>query len=191
MSSKGQQTQEKILYATLDLIERQGFHATGLQQIIKASGAPKGSLYFHFPEGKEQIVACALQQGAEFINAMINHAFTLAQDPAQSVTWLFDGLTRRLLDSNFEKGCPVATTALEAGETHLLVRDACAEAYDLWQHTISHGLRQKGMTLQQANDEAPLILSMLEGAMMMAKVRRSRAPLDQARDAILARLEGS
>ena len=187
MSSKGQQTQEKILSATLDLIERQGFHSTGLQQIIKASGAPKGSLYFHFPEGKDQIVSCALQQGSEFINAMINHAFALGQSPAQSVTWLFDGLARRLLDSNYEKGCPVATAALEAGDAHPQVRDACAQAYDLWQDTIARGLCQKGIPEEQAIYEAPLILSILEGALMMAKVRRSRQPLDQARDALLAR----
>ena len=188
MSSKGQQTQEKILSATLDLIERQGFHSTGLQQIIKASGAPKGSLYFHFPEGKDQLVSCALQQGSEFINAMIDHAFALAQNPAQGISWLFDGLARRLLDSNYEKGCPVATAALEAGDAHPQVRDACAQAYDLWQDTISRGLQQKGMTQDQANHEAPLILSMLEGALMMAKVRRSPQPLEQARDALLARL---
>ena len=187
MSSKGQQTQEKILSATLDLIERQGFHSTGLQQIIKASGAPKGSLYFHFPEGKDQIVSCALQQGSEFINAMINHAFALADTPSQSVRWLFDGLARRLLDSNYEKGCPVATTALEAGDAHPQVRDACAQAYDLWQDTITRGLCQKGIPEEQAIYEAPLILSLLEGALMMAKVRRSRQPLDQARDVLLAR----
>ncbi|MCK5791817.1 MAG: TetR/AcrR family transcriptional regulator, partial [Ketobacter sp.] len=80
MSSKGQQTQEKILSATLDLIERQGFHNTGLQQIIKASGAPKGSLYFHFPDGKDQIVALALEQGTQLIGSMIEHAFNMADN---------------------------------------------------------------------------------------------------------------
>ncbi|MEE2733695.1 MAG: TetR/AcrR family transcriptional regulator [Pseudomonadota bacterium] len=188
MSSKGQQTQERILSATLDLIERQGFHSTGLQQIIKTSGAPKGSLYFHFPEGKDQIVACALQQGAEFINTLIQHAFAMAQNPAQGVGWLFDGLTRRLLDSHYEKGCPVATTALETGDAHPQVRQACEQAYDLWQSSIIQGLQQQGMDREQANREAPLILSILEGALMLAKVRRSRLPLDQARDAVLMRL---
>jgi len=187
MTSKGAQTREKILSATLDLIERQGFHNTGLQQIIKSSGTPKGSLYFHFPGGKDEIVASALRQGAKFINDLIQYAFGMAQLPEQGVAWLFDGLAIRLQDSNFEKGCPVTTTALEAGDAHLHVQAACEQAYDLWQQTITQGLAQLGMPLDQAAREAALILSILEGGLLMAKIRRSRAPLDQARDATLAR----
>lgn len=191
MSSKGQQTQDKILAATLDLIERQGFHNTGLQQIIKASGAPKGSLYFHFPEGKDQIVALALGQGTQLIRSMIEHAFTTADSLEQAVSWLFDGLSVRLQSSDFEKGCPVATVALEVNEQHPSVLEACGEAFDQWQNAIAHGLQTKGMHRELADSEAALILSQLEGALMLARIRRSRIPMDQARDAVLNRLSSA
>ena len=143
MSSKGQQTQEKILSATLDLIERQGFHNTGLQQIIKASGAPKGSLYFHFPDGKDQIVALALEQGTQLIGSMIEHAFNMADNLEVAVGWLFDGLSVRLQSSAFEKGCPVATVALEVNEQHPDVLEACRKAFDQWQGAITLGLQAR------------------------------------------------
>src|SRR5215208_191583 len=55
---------EQILQTTCDLLEKQGYHGTGLNEIVKESGAPKGSLYYYFPEGKEQITAeAALQAG--------------------------------------------------------------------------------------------------------------------------------
>ncbi|RLT87270.1 MULTISPECIES: TetR/AcrR family transcriptional regulator [unclassified Ketobacter] len=188
MSSKGQQTQEKILSATLDLIERQGFHNTGLQQIIKASGAPKGSLYFHFPDGKDQIVALALEQGTQLIGSMIEHAFNMADNLEVAVGWLFDGLSVRLQSSAFEKGCPVATVALEVNEQHPDVLEACRKAFDQWQSAITLGLQAKGMSNERAASEAALMLSQLEGAMMLARIRRSREPMDQARDAVLSRL---
>ena len=188
MSSKGQQTQEKILSATLDLIERQGFHNTGLQQIIKASGAPKGSLYFHFPDGKDQIVALALEQGTQLIGSMIEHAFNMADNLEVAVGWLFDGLSVRLQSSAFEKGCPVATVALEVNEQHPDVLEACRKAFDQWQGAITLGLQAKGMSNELAASEAALMLSQLEGAMMLARIRRSREPMDQARDAVLSRL---
>ena len=188
MSSKGQQTQEKILSATLDLIERQGFHNTGLQQIIKASGAPKGSLYFHFPDGKDQIVALALEQGTQLIGSMIEHAFNMADNLEVAVGWLFDGLSVRLQSSAFEKGCPVATVALEVNEQHPDVLEACRKAFDQWQGAITLGLQAKGMSNERAASEAALMLSQLEGAMMLARIRRSREPMDQARDAVLSRL---
>jgi len=188
MTSKGQQTQEKILSATLELIERQGFHNTGLQQIIKASGAPKGSLYFHFPEGKDQIVALALAQGAELIRFTIEQTFSQASDTQQAICWLFDGLAVRLQSSEFEKGCPVATTALEADDDHPVVQAACAAAYDGWSHVLTRGLKTLNWDVERAQQEATLILSLLEGALLLSKVRRSTEPLAQARDAVLQRL---
>ncbi|HBA33718.1 MAG TPA: TetR family transcriptional regulator [Gammaproteobacteria bacterium] len=188
MMNKGQQTQEKIISATLDLIERQGFHSTGLQQIIKASGAPKGSLYFHFPNGKDEIVADALKQGSDLILAMIEQAFTRASDAQQAVGTLFDGLIQRLTDSEFEKGCPVATTALEAREDHPIVAAACRDAYTCWTQALINGLVRTGLSATQAQQEATLMLSLLEGALMLSKVQYSTAPLAQAREATLARL---
>ena len=78
--------------------------------------------------------------------------------------------------------------ALEVNEQHPDVLEACRKAFDQWQGAITLGLQAKGMSNELAASEAALMLSQLEGAMMLARIRRSREPMDQARDAVLSRL---
>ncbi len=56
---------EQILQTTCALLEKQGYHGTGLNEIVKESHAPKGSLYYYFPDGKEQITAEAVLQSGK------------------------------------------------------------------------------------------------------------------------------
>ncbi|MDX1694463.1 MAG: TetR/AcrR family transcriptional regulator [Ketobacteraceae bacterium] len=188
MMSKGEQTRARVLQTTLDLMERQGFHNTGLQQIIKESGTPKGSLYFHFPEGKDQIAALALAQGAAIIQGLIEQAFAASRSPRQAMDMVVKGLTVRLVESDFCKGCPVATVALEIGDQHPLVKQACEAAYSHWLTVIANGLKAFGMSAAKARKEATLLLSGLEGALILAKVQRDTAPLKQVADAMMERL---
>ncbi len=188
MKSKGAQTRTKILTATLGLIELQGFHNTGLQQIIKASGAPKGSLYFHFPEGKDQIVAMAIANGAELIDQMINQAFQTAEGAPQAIDMIITGLTQRLVESGYRKGCPVTTVALEVADDHPQVRDACKAAYHLWLASITNGLQLFGLTTQNAQRESSIVLSTIEGALTLAKVNRDTTSLSWASESITDRL---
>lgn len=187
-TSKGEQTRERILTTTLDLIENQGFFSTGLQQIIKVSGTPRGSLYFHFPGGKDELVAEALAQGAQLIQALLEQAFVVSPGLTDAVDLIVQGLLARLQASDYQKGCPVATVALEVGAGHPLVRKACEKAYENWITCIASGLRNGGFGARQATAEAELVLAMIEGALMLAKVKRNPQPLQAAGDAIKQRL---
>ena len=188
MKSKGEQTRARVLETTLDLMEKQGFHNTGLQQIIKESGTPKGSLYFHFPEGKDQIAALALAQGAGVIQALIEQAFSVSASPRQALDLMVKGLTARLVESDYHKGCPVATVALEVGSNHPQVKQACESAYNSWLTVIASGLKEAGLSPARARKESTLALSMIEGALILAKVHRDPAPLKQVAKAMTERL---
>lgn len=188
MSSKGEQTKTKILNTALDLMESQGFHKTGLQQIIQFSGMPKGSLYFHFPEGKDQIAALALTDGALMINTILDHAFSVSESTGEAIESICESLSRRLVESDFTKGCPVSTAAMEVGDAHPCVRRACENAYSDWIETIANGLSSYGYSRPQAKHEASLILSMIEGALILAKVKRDVSYLASASEAINDRL---
>lgn len=175
------------------LFTRQGYHATGVNQILTEATAPKGSLYFHFPGGKQQLGVEAVQLGAAEIGALLDEVLLQAPDPARAVRMMAELLAARLADSGFTEGCPVATVALEAGEVDPL-RAACADGYDGWLTTITRTLTDAGLAAHRAERLAVLILSALEGALILARVRRDQAPVlavgDLLADSVRAALEG-
>ena len=167
-----------MLDATRELLESGGYAAAGLNQILAAAEAPRGSLYFHFPGGKDQLVAEAIRRsGAEF-----EALFGALPGTAESATVVIDALGERMAESDWHKGCPIATVALEVAASNDLVRQACAAVYTSWERAIAQRLIAAGRP--DASTVAARILTVLEGGLLLARVHRSRAPLSNARDII-------
>ncbi|MBU6995210.1 TetR/AcrR family transcriptional regulator [Ferrovum myxofaciens] len=188
MARKGEQTRERLLAATLNLIERHGFHNVGLQRILNESSTPKGSLYFHFPGGKDQLVAQALAMGSQAIGALMQQCFQ-APSAAAGIEFVARELEGRLQASDFQKGCPVATVALEVGDEHPEVRRACEQAYADWLDAIATALKRHGATAIRAREDALMILSSIEGALILARATRSVQPLRTICRMLVTRLQ--
>ena len=95
---------EQILQTTCDLMEKQGYHGTGLNEIVKESGAPKGSLYHYFPEGKEQITSEAVLQSGKATAERIQNGLSCNSNPAKAAyTLLETAFKEKLLESGFTK----------------------------------------------------------------------------------------
>lgn len=92
MSSK-KSSREKILEAATELFHLKGYHATGLSQIIQESGAPKGSLYYHFPNGKEQLAVEAINLSATRIAAEIEQNLAAYDDPAKAFQFHIENIS--------------------------------------------------------------------------------------------------
>ena len=175
--SKGEATRGKMIAATASLLQKQGYHATGLSQILAESGAPRGSLYFHFPGGKEELACAAIVASGdawrERIAAVVEHA----KDAGAAIEACCDALATMLVESDYEIGCPVATVALEAAATSEAVRQSCAEHYATWRRIVAERLRAEGMSAAQAEKQAMFVMAAVEGALLLAKVERDPAPL--------------
>jgi AcrR family transcriptional regulator len=176
---KGDATRARMLQATADLLQKQGYHGTGLAQILEASGAPRGSLYFHFPGGKEELACAALAESGAAWRALLQQAIDAAADPRAAVTTVCRVLADQLERSSFQNGCPIATVALEAAADSDAVQATCAEQYRIWQHLIEQRLGALGLPERAAEDLATLMLAAIEGAMLLARVQRSREPLER------------
>jgi len=180
-------TRRRMIVTTSKLLERQGFHGTGLNQILEEANAPKGSMYFHFPGGKAQLAAEAIAAAAEHIDrALRAHEGGTALEAldgylAQMAGWLES--------TEFSGGCPIATTALEVGATTPEVGDACEAAFDLLISRVAGWLEADGFDPQTARERATLAYSAVEGALIFSKARRSSEPLTRLR-AELPRLIG-
>lgn len=159
------------------LLRRQGYSATGLNQVVAESGAPKGSIYFHFPGGKEALASESIASSGGAIRRLIETTVASASDPATIVRRLAIGLGGALAVSGYTEGCPIATVALEASATSDPICRSSAEAFKSWEDAIAARFVEFGWARDEAAAAATLILSALEGALILSRAYRSTEPL--------------
>jgi TetR/AcrR family transcriptional repressor of lmrAB and yxaGH operons len=170
-------TRQRMLESAADLFHTQGYHATGLNQLVSAGGSPKGSLYFHFPGGKEQLAAEAVAISGERLAELLRERLGAAPEPGAAIASVVDALGKHLAESDFERGCPIATVAMDAGGESPRIRDACVTGYSSWQQVIADYLARQGFDAERASSLSVLALSAIEGALMLAKLNRDLTPM--------------
>jgi TetR/AcrR family transcriptional repressor of lmrAB and yxaGH operons len=168
-------TRERVIRTAASLFRAQGYHATGLNQVLAEGGLPKGSLYFHFPGGKEQLAVESLQRSGEELGSGIAAALASTPDPAAALERVLALLGEHLVATDFREGCPVATVALDAAAQSEPIRAACAGVYDSWQELVAQHLRAAG--LPDADGLATMLVAAVEGAILLARTRRDITPL--------------
>jgi TetR/AcrR family transcriptional repressor of lmrAB and yxaGH operons len=178
-------SKEKTLSAAVKLFSQRGYHGTGLQDILEAGGAPRGSLYFHFPKGKEQIGEAAVQLGTEGVRDFITDAAQTSGNVQAFLVKLARGMAANLERSGYREGCPVATTALETAAQSDVLGRAARTAFQTWEQEIKRALISFGMKANQADRTATAVLSQLEGALLLARTYRSLEPMQRAEKALL------
>jgi TetR/AcrR family transcriptional repressor of lmrAB and yxaGH operons len=178
-------SKEKTLSAAVKLFSQRGYHGTGLQDILEAGGAPRGSLYFHFPKGKEQIGAAAVQLGTEGVREFITGAAQTSGNVQAFLVKLARGMAANLERSGYSEGCPVATTALETAAQSDVLGRAARTAFQTWEQEIKRALISFGMKANKADRTATAVLSQLEGALLLARTYRSLEPMQRAEKALL------
>lgn len=168
-------TRRRMLDSAVELFHTQGYHATGLNQLLAAGGAPKGSLYFHFPGGKEQLAAEAIEISGERLRDQLKAITEHAAGPADAVGMIVDALADALAASDFHRGCPLATVALDVSDESETIRSACAGGYLSWQDVVAKYLSTQG--IEDPESLATIIIASIEGGLLLAKTQRDLAPL--------------
>ena len=179
-------SRDAFIDSTGRLLRRQGYAATGVNEIVRRSGAPRGSLYFHFPGGKEQLAAAAMERTGEQLRDAIAAVIGSRPRASESLGLLIDGLGAGLEASGFRDGCPIATVALEASADSETVRLAAERVFSSWLGALEKGFLDEGLDPEQAARRALLVLSAIEGALLLARARRDLAPLEAVRDELEA-----
>jgi AcrR family transcriptional regulator len=170
-------TRQRIVGASAELMRRQGYNATGIKQIIVAAQAPFGSIYHHFPGGKEQLGAEAVRASGKLYEQLIPAIFDPAPDLPAAVRMFFAGAGEHLVDTDYADACPIATIALEVSSSSEPMRTACADVFESW---IAAGLPRftaAGLPADTARELVIAMICALEGAFVLARAARSTEPL--------------
>ncbi len=170
-------SREQILLTTCDLLENQGFHGTGLSEIVRESGAPKGSIYYYFPEGKEEIVAEAVRFAGRRTAERIRTHLAETEDPAQAVQSFLERIAYHIEASNFRAGGPLTTVASESATTHERINQACQEAYDGLREAFADKFRAAGIPEDCAVSLAWTVNAAVEGGIILSRTFHTGNPL--------------
>ena len=161
--------------AASDLFRRQGYAATGLEEILEVSGAPKGSFYHHFPGGKEELALDALAYSGGRVRALVDQLAETAPTAGALVAAIAAKQAADLRDSDYALGCPVATVALELAGASEEVASTSAAAFDSWTEPLADRLRESGRDGAEAIRLARWALAGLEGALLLARASHDAA----------------
>jgi TetR/AcrR family transcriptional regulator, lmrAB and yxaGH operons repressor len=174
-------TRSRILHAAQRLFRKRGYHATGLNDILELAQAPKGSMYHHFPEGKEEIGVYVIQ------NMTAGLLGLFAQSRARSTQAMVQQVGEQLViiaeKTQFEI-CALYAAFVAERKTSPLLGEAVATAYGQMLDALQIRLIQDGMTPRIAREKAQLTVVLLEGGSLLAQARQDasvfRAAVKQA-----------
>jgi AcrR family transcriptional regulator len=182
---------ERMVISAALLIRERGAHATAISDVLAHSGAPRGSAYHYFPGGRTQLLCEAVDYAGDYIGAII----AKADGGLDLLDTLIDKYRRQLLDSDFRAGCPVMAVSVESGSEQdhqrmVPVIERAAAVFDRWTDLVAQRLIADGIAPAAADELAVFVTSAIEGAIVLARVRRDVAPLNlvhrQLRNSLLA-----
>ncbi|CAN5756825.1 TetR/AcrR family transcriptional regulator [soil metagenome] len=166
-------TRDRLVATTAALFLHQGFSATGVGAITAGSGVPTGSLYHHFPGGKEELAAEALRAAGAGYQLLVEAVIDDAPDLATGIRQSFPAAAAVLEASGYADACPIATVALEVASTNDALRRVTAEIFDAWAGALSSRLESVGLPADRARSLALAYLAALEGGFLLCRAARS------------------
>jgi len=182
-------TRERLLAAMTDALRTRGLHGIGLTELLEQAGAPKGVLYHHFPGGKQALAIAALRASAERSAAALERLADSGAKPVTALRSWMGAALKQLEASGFERGCPLASVALESTAADTELRQALAESFATLRERLAAVLAGGGIAPRRAATLATLVVAAYEGALMQARVAADRRPMADTAEALLALIE--
>jgi TetR/AcrR family transcriptional repressor of lmrAB and yxaGH operons len=164
---------QQILQTTCTLLDKQGYHGTGLNEIVKESGSPKGSLYHYFPEGKEQIVAEAVIQSGNETAERIRVELAQSTSAPKAISELVLKIAEQVELSKFVAGSPLTAVAMETATKSKRINLACREAYLMLHTTFKDKLLDSEFSKSVADELATFIVASIEGGIILSRTNHN------------------
>jgi len=169
---------DRLLDAAITLMRGSGLAGAGINEIVRVSGAPKGSVYHYFPDGKLQMAGEALSHYSKQVVAFIDASLSRKREPAAKVTALFDAFARRVEAGDFKLSCAAGTVCLDLDADVAELRPVVAATFDAYVAVIAGHFPFNDRA--RARSFASLLLTAIEGAYIRCRADRSSEPFREA-----------
>ncbi|WP_327319387.1 TetR/AcrR family transcriptional regulator [Streptomyces sp. NBC_01235] len=188
MSPRRSDSRERMVTSAAALLGEHGAGGVSIDRVLAHSGAPRGSVYHHFPGGRTQLIDEAVVFAGDFIAGLIDAAMD-DPDPLRAVDGFFTLWRERLLRSDFRVGCPVVAVAVETDDGAPEHARSAAAAFARWQEALAALLLRHGLPEERARRLAAFVVAAVEGAVVMCRTERSTTPIDAVAAEVRALLE--
>ncbi|MFJ3310036.1 TetR/AcrR family transcriptional regulator [Streptomyces sp. NPDC086549] len=179
MSSRKSDSRERMVLSAAALLREHGAAATSIDRVLAHSGAPRGSVYHHFPGGRAQLIDEAVALAGDFIAGRIDAAMQ-AENPLEAIDAFFTLWRHRLVDSDFRAGCPIVAVAVETNDEAPQLARSAAAVFARWQEALAALFVRHGLSEDRGRRLAAFVIAAVEGAVIMCRAERSTAPMDAA-----------
>ena len=176
MTEAGEQTRRKMVRGAVQLLRERGYTGTGFREVIALTGAPRGSIYHHFPGGKTQLAGEAVEYVGGLARGTIERSFAEG-GPIAGLRAFVEIWRADFERSDYRAGCPIVAVAVEVHDDAPELVDVAARAFAAWRSAFADSLRDAGVTGDRAERLAALVVSAVEGAIVLSRAERSPAPL--------------
>ncbi|MCL6604784.1 MAG: TetR/AcrR family transcriptional regulator [Paenibacillus sp.] len=171
-------SREAILDTASRLFFTQGYHATGLNQIIKDSDSPKGSLYYYFPKGKEELALTCINRTSEVVAQKLRYHIESNESSVDAMVDFIRGMAKDAVETSFKGVVPFSFwLAVETSCISDELRSACQSVFKDWQEVVMLRLMEEGVEEESAADKASIVISLFEGALLQTLTFRDERPL--------------
>lgn len=187
MTAKGELTKSKIIEIATSLVNRKGFGATTIQDVISATGLQKGCIYFHFPD-KDALCLAILEKAREDFLLFLESALS-GDTPGASLENFFRQAVEKHLAAGFIGGCIFGNTAIEFSDTDSRFAAVIEQVFDEWLAMISR-------TVSAAQDAGEVrsdihatalalhIVAAIEGGIMLSRLKKNEKPMKKCLDTV-------
>jgi TetR/AcrR family transcriptional repressor of lmrAB and yxaGH operons len=182
-------SRSKMIHAAAELFRQRGYHATTFSDVVRESGAPRGSTYFHFPGGKAELAREAIAQAGDEMEELVDEAARHASDPASLVRALTQIFASRLERSGYQGGCPIATMVLELAPRDEELSAALDSVFARWRAALVARFEPLGLAPGRATALADLTISAIEGALVLSRAARSTDPFTTTIEALISAID--
>jgi len=165
----------EMISGASELLASHGVQGTSFALVLETTGAPRGSIYHHFPGGKNELVLAAIASAGESVTALIDA--TDADSPQDIVRMFVGGWRNLLTTAQFERGCVLAA-ASQTAEHETDIRVAADRYFTEWREALARALVRSGDDPTAADDHAALLIAAVEGALLMGRAARSAEIFD-------------
>jgi TetR/AcrR family transcriptional regulator, lmrAB and yxaGH operons repressor len=180
-------TRARMITSAALLLREHGVAGTSIPKVLAHSNGPRGSVGHHFPGGRAELITEAIAWAGTLVTDTLAKKRAAGASPAEVFSFICDFYAEQLTSTDYAAGCPVGAAAQEAFDDPV-IGPVITKVIDSWTSTVAAALKDAGRDANEASDLALLCVCSLEGAILVARVKKSTKPIDTVRTRILALL---